>query len=182
MTVLSDILIIDVETTGLDPSKHACIELGAVLLDRSLSPVAEFSSSIAPWEGAAISPEALAVHKISLEEMKNSPRLGDAVERFNQTFQPETRKLLLSGWNPAFDDAFLRDLYRRANRPWPFGYRLLDVQSVVTFHSQLAPKSQRDTIKMFLNEEQTHRAFSDARQTAKLLKLFAERFTSAAPA
>ena len=31
------ILIIDVETTGLDPSVHACVELAAILLDADLA-------------------------------------------------------------------------------------------------------------------------------------------------
>ncbi len=174
--LLSDILVIDVETTGLDPAKHACIELGAVLLDRELNPVVDFSSPVSPWEGAEIMPEALSVNQIDLADLNRAPKVPEVVERFHQTFQPDARKLFLCGWNVWLDVAFLKALYARANRAWPFGYRLLDIQSVVTFHSQLVPKSQADVIKRFLNEEQSHRALADARHTAMLLRHFAEQY------
>ena len=47
MKVLNRILVIDVETTGFEPSKHACIELGAVLLDEHFKSIEEFSSLVA---------------------------------------------------------------------------------------------------------------------------------------
>jgi DNA polymerase III epsilon subunit-like protein len=171
----ADILVIDVETTGLDPARHACIELGAVLLDRELNPVAEFSSLVAPWDSAEIMSEALAVNQINPAALKSAPQVPEVVDRFHQAFRPDSRKLLLCGWNVWLDVAFLKGLYARANCAWPFGHRLLDIQSVVTFHSQLMPKSQADTIKRFLNDEQSHRALPDARQTAALLRLFAQQ-------
>ena len=173
--ILSDILVIDVETTGLDPAKHACIDLGAVLLDRWLNPVAEYSSLVAPWEGAEIVPEALHVNQISPSAMNSAPKITEVIDKFNKTFNPNSKKLLLCGWNVWLDVAFLKALYTRAGRDWPFGYRLLDVQSIITFHSRLMPTSQANVIKNYLGEEQPHRALPDAQQTAKLLRLFAER-------
>ena len=94
--ILSDILVIDVETTGLDPAKHACIDLGAVLLDRWLNPVAEYSSLVAPWEGAEIVPEALHVNQISPSAMNSAPKITEVIDKFNKTFNPNSKKLLLS--------------------------------------------------------------------------------------
>lgn len=173
--ILSDILVIDVETTGLDPTRHACIELGAVLLDRWLSPVAEYSSLVAPWEGAEIVPEALLVNRIQPSDLNGAPTIAKVIDRFHKTFSPNSNKLLLCGWNVWLDAAFLKSLYARASQDWPFGYRLLDVQSIITFHSRLMPTSQANVIKNYLKEEQPHRALPDAQQTAKLLRLFAER-------
>src|SRR5688572_29200277 len=58
-------LVIDVETTGLDPARHACIEIGAVLLDESLEVVWEFSAALLPPPDAEIRPEAQQVHRIA---------------------------------------------------------------------------------------------------------------------
>ncbi|MFN7139325.1 MAG: exonuclease domain-containing protein [Limisphaerales bacterium] len=176
MKTTSDILLIDVETTCVDPLKHACIEIGAILLDHDLNPIREYSTYIAPWEGAEIQPEAMAVNGISPCDLERAPTIQQVVEQFDCIFQPETRRLFLSGWNVWFDVGFLRVLYGKAGRRWPFRSRMLDLQSIVTFHSQLVPQSQAETAKRYLNEEQSHRALGDVQQTAKILKLFTEKF------
>ncbi len=170
------LLVIDVETTGLDPLRHACIEVGAVLLDKVLTPVAEFSSLIGPWTGAEVLEDAMKVHGIVAEELQNAPHISDAVRHFDQVFMNEEEMPLLAGWNVWFDTSFLRDLYRRAEMRWPFAHRLLDIQSVFSFHSGLASISQEYAIQSVLNEEQMHRALEDARHTSRLLKTLAERF------
>jgi len=180
MRTTSDILIIDVETTGVDPAKHACIELGALLLDHDLNPLTEYSTCIAPWEGAEIQPEAMAVNGISMAELERAPSVVQAVEQFDCIFQPTIRRLFLCGWNVWFDQGFLKELYRRAGRPWPFRSRMLDMQSIVTFHSGIVPQSQAETVKRFLCEEQSHRALGDVQQVARLLKLFADKYSQSA--
>lgn len=176
MRILNKVLVIDVETTGLDPSRHACIEIGAVLLDESLYIGREFSSLIAPWEGACIMEQAMEVNQISLEQIRHAPLVGEVVKQFHQTFSLEKDQPLLAGWNVWFDATFLRELYRRARLTWPFSHRLLDVQSIVSFHSLLAGLSQEKAIKKFLNEQQVHRALADAQHTSQLLRLMAERY------
>ena len=176
MRTTSDILIIDVETTGIDCNKHACIELGAMLLDRDLNPIREYSTFITPWEGAEIQSEAMAVNGITPAELERAPSVSEVVEQFHCIFQPDQRKLFISGWNVWFDVGFLKAMYGRAGRDWPFRSRMLDMQSIVTFHSQITPRSQAETVKQFLNEAQAHRALDDVRQVAKLLKLFSEKF------
>jgi DNA polymerase III epsilon subunit-like protein len=178
MKTNTDILLIDVETTGIDPLKHACIEIGAILLDRDLNPITEYTTFICPWQGAEIQPEAMAVNQITQAQIDTAPPLQEVVERFHCIFQPDARKLLLGGWNVWFDAGFLRALYTRANIKWPFRARLLDLQSIVTFHSQITPQSQADAAKRFLSEGQTHRALDDVRQSAKILNIFADKYGS----
>lgn len=179
MKTTSDILIIDVETTGVDHLKHACIEIGALLLDRDLNPIKEYSTFIAPWAGAEIQPEAMAVNGISMADLERAPSIAQVIEQFDCIFQPTARKLFISGWNVWFDMGFLKMLYAKAERPWPFRSRMLDMQSIVTFHSGIVPQTQAETVKRFLGEEQSHRALGDTQQVAKLIKLFAEKYPSA---
>ncbi len=175
MKTNSDILIIDVETTGVDPLKHATIEIGAMLLDRDLNPLKEFTTFITPWAGAEIQPEAMAVNGISEADLLSAPSIAEVVEQFDCIFQPGARKLFLCGWNVWFDHGFLRMMYAKAERPWPFRSRMLDMQSIVTFHAGINPQSQADTVKRLLNEQQSHRALGDVQQVAKLLKIFSDK-------
>lgn len=174
--VKNEILILDVETTGFDPMRHACIEVGAVLLDLNLQPISEFSSLIAPWPGAVIEGASMEVNKISVSLLRTAPAIADAIEKFTDTFGLHQRAPLIGGWNVSFDVMFLRTLYERAERKWPFSHRVLDVQSVVSFHSSLASVSQQEFIKRTFGEQQTHRALDDARHTGRILRLMAERY------
>lgn len=178
MRLLNKVLVIDVETTGFEPSKHACIEIGGVLLDESLHVEREFSSLIAPWEGSAIMQQAMEVNRITVEELRTAPLVDQVVKLFHQEFNLDNEKPLLAGWNVWFDMSFLRDLYGRAQRKWPFTHRLLDVQSIISFHLLMAGVSQEKAITKFLNDQQAHRALLDARHTGRLLQLFSQRYLS----
>lgn len=178
MRLHNRVLVIDVETTGFDPAVNACIDLGAVLLDESLNVVQEFSSLIAPWTGAQVKDEAMKVNRIAWEEMASAPHVEEVINRFNATFSLKGTPPLIAGWNVWFDVSFLRELYNRAQQSWPFSYRLLDVQSVISFHTWMTGISQEQAIEKFLNEQQQHRAFADASHTARLLQLVAHRYLS----
>ncbi len=167
------LLIFDVETTGLDPSIHACIEIGAVLLDESLTEIKEFSSLVVPWKGSMVLDEALAVSGIRLQELRDAKSLETVVAEFHRMFCTDHVIPLLSGWNVWFDVMFLRSMYHRASTEWPFSHRFLDVQSIAIFCSQFRVTSQEVMIRTLLGESQTHRALNDAKHTAKLLRHFA---------
>ncbi len=162
------VLVIDVEATGLDPARHACIEIGAVLLDEGLNSTDEFSSLLAPWEGAEIAEESMAIHKIDLEKLRAARDFKSVISEFHQRFCTDPSIPTLAGWNVWFDAAFLRQLYDRAGIKWPFGHRYLDIQSVVSFYSGFRGVSLEDTVKSLTGEVQTHRAIEDTRQTANL--------------
>ncbi len=169
------ILIIDVETTGFDPTRNACIEIGAVLLDELLNPADEFSSLIAPWPGAEISPESLAVSGISVDQLRSAQTVDAVISRFDAWLKRVQPPPLLAGWNVWFDAAFLRSLYQRANIRWPFSHRLFDVQSVFAFFSNMDGASQSQAIAQVFGETQSHRALGDAQHTARLLAYLSAR-------
>ena len=169
------VLVIDVEATGLDPVKNACIEVGAVLLDETLEPIDDYSSLIAPWEGAQIDPKAMAVHNISLKELRKARDVRSVVEEFHARFCSDSSVPIIAGWNVWFDVAFLRALYDRTEIKWPFSHRFLDVQAIVLFFSRLDGPSLEKTVQSLLGEKQTHRAINDARQTGKVLQHLAEK-------
>src|SRR5271169_856246 len=58
-------LLVDTETTGLDPNRHACLEIGAVLLDEKLNYAPEprmFHRFIQPAPTAVIDHQALKIN------------------------------------------------------------------------------------------------------------------------
>jgi DNA polymerase-3 subunit epsilon len=163
-------LVIDVETTGLDPARHACIEIGAVLLDESLDVVWEFSASLLPPPDAEICAEAQQIHRIALAESQRGEPAEKVIRAFHHRISSESAPVVVAGWNVWFDVSFLKVLYRRAGIDWSFGHRFLDVQSIVSFAEDLRDVSQASVIENYLGETQTHRALADARQTARLLR------------
>jgi DNA polymerase III epsilon subunit-like protein len=170
------ILVIDLETTGLDPFRHACIEIGAVLLEKGLTPLAEFTSLVAPWDGAEVMDAALQVSGISRESFTSARPIVDVINEFHAAFCNQPEVPIIAGWNVWFDVAFLRDMYLRAGLDWPFGHRFIDVQSISAFFSNLRPASQESAIRDMLCETQVHRALDDTYHTARILKYMAENY------
>ena len=168
------VLVIDVEATGLDPAKNACIEVGAVLLDETLEPIDDYSSLIAPWEGAEFNKESMAVHGISMKELKQAPNFHAVIGEFHKRFCSDSPIPTLAGWNVWFDVAFMRVLYDKIGMRWPFSYHFLDIQSIVLFYSRFHNPSLEQTVRSLLGEKQTHRAIDDARQTGKVLQHLAK--------
>ncbi len=169
------VLVIDVESTGLDPIKNSCIEIGAVLLDEELNVLDEYSTLIAPLPGTEINPDSMAVNKISMEELKTAPDYKTVIEEFHKRFSSFFPVPTISGWNVWFDVAFLRGLYEKAGKNWPFGHRFLDLQSVVQFFSGFQGVSLEKLVSSLLKEKQTHRAIDDTRHTAQVLKHLVEK-------
>lgn len=56
------LVVVDLETTGLDLDRNAVLEFGAVLLDAQLSPVAEFTRTVYPSAAIQWEPEAKKMH------------------------------------------------------------------------------------------------------------------------
>ncbi|QQS22543.1 hypothetical protein IPM19_02830 [bacterium] len=71
-----DILIIDVEATGVDFNKHELLELAGVLLDKkTLNEKKRFESFVKPTKWKNRDPEAMAVNKMTWDMVKGAPSL-----------------------------------------------------------------------------------------------------------
>jgi DNA polymerase III epsilon subunit len=98
----------DLETTGLSPKKNRIIELAAIRLERDASR-REFSTLINP--GISIPPEAMAIHGISDEMVKDAPSFADA----GKVFLEFSFGSVLVAHNASFDLAFLQESLFRDN-------------------------------------------------------------------
>ena len=170
------VLVVDVEATGLDPSKHSLIEIGAVLLDENLKTIKEYSSLVAPLPGREIYKESMAVNKISMEELKTAPDFKTVIDEFHEAFCLDPIVPTISGWNVWFDVDFMRVLYDKVGKKWPFGHRFLDLQSVAQFFSGFRGVSLEKLVDYYIKEKQTHRAIDDTRHTVQILRILAEKY------
>jgi DNA polymerase-3 subunit epsilon len=114
-------IFIDLETTGLDPWKSGIIQMaGFIYVDRKEKE--DFNIRIKPFPNDIISDEALAVNRISREDLKTDAflppeivfkafekTLGEYVDKFDKN-----DKFHFYGYNSAtFDMPFLRSFFKK---------------------------------------------------------------------
>jgi ATP-dependent DNA helicase DinG len=162
-------VVVDTETTGLDPARDRIIDLGAVRLDARLRETDRFSSLV-----RADVPLPLAIMRltgIDDETLAAAPPFAEV----HAAFARFTEGALLVGHNAAFDRAHLEAAARRAGLR-PLGLEWFDTLEAALI---LFPELDRHALPILADElglEQTsHRALPDAVSTAELLRRLAAR-------
>jgi DNA polymerase III epsilon subunit-like protein len=125
-------IVVDVETTGTDPLRHAIISIGAIDF---INPERQFYRECRIWPGAQIQTEALAINGATPEQVIDPSRLApeDAIAQFI-AFCREASDRTLAGHNTTFDRDFLQMSVERHSIDWHFGYRVIDLHSVAWMH------------------------------------------------
>ena len=169
--VSKPILVVDVETTGLDPSKDTVVQIAAYKLngDTRLGD-RPFVTYVKPE--IRISDKAEAVHGLKLTDLRTAPSITEAIRAFNEYAPPDA---ILCGHNIAFDAAFLKAAYTTAGLEFPFDYHLLDVWSVSFFlletqRIKLDPHNLTALCDLYgIPRGHKHDALEDVRATALIL-------------
>ncbi len=167
------LLVIDTETSGLDPACNALIEIGAVLVSPSLEEVGRFQILVQPCPYLQIDPESLCISGLSLAELgtKGVPEV-DAIAGLSEfvRYPLEGGPVVLAGWNISFDQAFLMAAFRRVQIQWPFGHRSLDIQSVWAYANDWDFGGLTKASQKLFGGGPPHRAMPDALLTLEVLK------------
>jgi DNA polymerase III epsilon subunit-like protein len=190
--------VIDVETGGLDPQRHAILTLGLAVLDTASGQIAALELPINDPHGD-VTEEALRKNRLDPVQVRRtglSPE--EAVSRLEEFILPHLQagqKAVLAGHNVAFDIAFLRRLYRLAAAEDDFnaryGYRAVDLHSAYMLLAEAGlvpwlPRASLDAIALSLgvpqDPDRRHTALGDAITTARCLWELLERARSAARA
>ena len=177
--------VIDVETGGLDPQRHAILSLGVVALDTASGRTETLELLISDPHGD-VTEEAIRKNRldpIAVRRTGLSPK--EAVHRLEDFVLPHLQadqKAVLAGHNVAFDIAFLRRLYRLAAAEDDFnaryGYRTVDLHSAYKLLAEagLVPwlaRASLDAIALSLvvpqDPDKRHTALGDALTTARCL-------------
>jgi DNA polymerase III subunit epsilon len=105
-------IVLDTETTGLDPADgHRIVEIGAVELLNHMPTGRTFHVYLNPDRD--MPPEAFAVHGLSIDFLHDKPRFADVVTDF-MTFVAGARLVI---HNAAFDMKFLNWELRNVGKP-----------------------------------------------------------------
>jgi len=161
----NEYIVVDLETTGLDPATDKIIEVAAVKIKRSLI-VEEFSTLIDPQ--IPISEEISALTGIDNAMVEGQPQIKEII--------PALRDFIGSGTivahNAPFDSAFLEP-YLASGSEW------LDS---VTLAQIAFPKAGRYslgklTTLLGIENNSAHRALSDAQATAELFLAIKKRLS-----
>ena len=133
---------VDVETTGLDPTRDAILELGCVVTDEDLAELARASWVLACPSGvlARMEPKVREMHIRSglLDEVKKADLYAVDVKALLNAFLDKHApvKPTLAGSSVHFDKSFLECQLDMRDR---FHHRLLDVSVLRVIAWQVAP-------------------------------------------
>ncbi len=174
-------VVVDVETAGFDPQRHALLEIAAIVIRMDeegwlkLGPT--LSCHVLPFMGSEIDPRALAFNQIDPDHP-----FRDAVpekEALNRVLDPIRKavkatgcnRAILVGHNAAFDLGFLKAAVERTGyKRSPFhSFSVFDTVSLagLVFGQTVLAKSAHAAGLGWDNEE-AHSAVYDAEQTARL--------------
>ena len=166
-TDLSQTFAIDVETTGLSPSRDRIVEVALVGLDESANPDWSWQSLVNP--GREIPAQAAAIHGITDYEVATAPKFSNLVDEILERLRGKH----LAGHNLNFDAGFLRAEVRRAGRKLPAFYGV-DTLDLARRYEWRAGSSHRlgDLCRYYgIPASNMHRALGDAEATCRLLQM-----------
>lgn len=113
---MARVIVLDTETTGLDPAEHRLVELAAVGVDRKEE---VYESFIYP--GRDIPPEAKAIHHITEKMCEGAPTISQAIEQMLSIMGPPE---VIVAHNAKFDRGFIEAAFPPNFKPkWICTYR-----------------------------------------------------------
>jgi DNA polymerase III epsilon subunit-like protein len=125
-------IIVDVETTGVDARKNSIVSIGAVEFE---NPENRFYGECKIWESAEIDPKALEINGFTEEELKYSDK--HSIRELLKKFIDWTKNIIdmtLAGQNPRFDSDFIGVGASKTGLKHSFGYRTIDLHGLCYAH------------------------------------------------
>jgi DNA polymerase III epsilon subunit-like protein len=160
MTITAKYLVIDTETTGLDPHRNGLIQCAALALDRELDVVAEYNVYICPPDSVIFDEESSKIHNIPIETIKNGLTYTEFAHNFIDFIAENfNTKPILIGQFFAFDYGFLSTVFDQA----------MDLDSEIKARLKAPDNEQYGLFQSLLS-----RNFIDTKSLASSLNLKAE--------
>ncbi len=131
-----DLIIFDVETTGVTPLSSGIIQLSACKFDVADLTISTdvFDVYIKPYV-EEWTEESESVHRISREFLEqNGITLNRALKQFVSWIGPYPKKFYLAQWGCGFDTSILKYGFDRTDLKFPFTHRSYDIASIVRFY------------------------------------------------
>jgi len=125
-------IVLDIETTGLDLRRHSVIEVGAIDYNY---PGNYFNERCQIWDGAEIDSKALEINGLTINEVLDQTFLTQK-ELINRLmiWTDKIEDKTIAGQNVDFDINFLNESSGRYGSSLVFGKRKADLHSIVYAH------------------------------------------------
>jgi DNA polymerase III epsilon subunit-like protein len=132
MNFPKDILIIDFETTGIDPYSSEPIQIGAILLDKdTLEEKSHFVSKIAA-DLTGVEDITIKYSGITQKDLDGAPTQAEVGQKFLDQFGTD---VMLSSWVEHLDRRMLKKLMDAAGTSYrKFDYHYLDIWPAAYIH------------------------------------------------
>lgn len=173
-------VVVDVETAGVDPHKHALLEMSIVLL--TVDEQSNFRCDkthfehILPYEGAELDPSSLAFNQIdpyqplrfAVDEKTALENLFDPI--FKALKRTKCQRAVLVGHNAWFDLLFVREAALRTGVKSPFhSFTCFDTATLAgLIYGQTVLAKAVEAAGIPFDASQAHSAIYDAEKTAEL--------------
>lgn len=142
---MNKIILIDLETTGLDPQTHEILEIGAINVDTG----AEFSVKVQPIHIESADTVAMKVNGYSAEQWITAVPLPTALVLLKEWVGEG--KYMMS-YNVSFDRMFIEKAYKECGIEYPFYYHHFDLLTLAWYRlhagSPLSLKSVCTQLKL----------------------------------
>jgi DNA polymerase III epsilon subunit-like protein len=123
----SDCIVVDCETTGVNPEQNAVVSIAVAVCDPLLNVRRRKVFIMRPHEGAVIEPKAMEINGLSLEQINSYPPPAEALKSLNSflfsSCKGQPRFALWYCWGVGFDDKFIIKTFERAGVPY-YGRRV----------------------------------------------------------
>lgn len=173
-------VIVDVETAGVDPDKHALLEVCVVLTEMNhegdLTRGESFFEHVVPFPGAELSQESLDFNKIdpyqplrfAVEEKVALERLFTPI--FKALKKSKCQRAVLVGHNAWFDLLFMKKAVKRTGIKTPFHpFTCFDTATLGgLLYGQTVLAKVAEAAKLSFDPNEAHSAIYDAEKTADL--------------
>jgi DNA polymerase III epsilon subunit-like protein len=125
-------IVVDVEASGTNYSKHSLVSIGALALEK---PESRFYQECSIWDGAHVMDDALHVNGFTRAQITDpgKPTEADTLQAFLEWTQHFSDRTLV-GQNVSFDRDMLQAAAQRAGQAWDLAYRTLDTHTMCWFH------------------------------------------------
>lgn len=174
-------VVVDVETAGFDPQRHALLEIAAVMIrmdgDGHLSPGPTYACHVLPFLGSELDPRALAFNRIDpTHPFRDAVPEREAMERVlapirKAVVTQHCNRAILVGHNAHFDLGFVKAAVERTGfKRTPFhAFSVFDTVSLagLMFGQTVLAKAVR-AAGLGWDDNEAHSAIYDAEKTAAL--------------
>lgn len=167
---MAEILIFDVETTGIKPERDQIIELcvqGGI----------QVNSPSKTWRikpSVPISPAAEKVHGISMDDLRDCPSFADVANEIREYFE---KAEVIIGYNVEFDISFLQAELQRVDQP-PVLFNKKSVVDPYVIWRKSEPRNLSSAYERFVGKTMSnaHAAEDDVAATGEVLQGMLESF------